>query len=56
MRSHSFIILTAMLTRKQKQLITFECITIYETTYKLPILKNSKFKKVQKKLENAKLY
>ncbi|MFL9454166.1 hypothetical protein AB0758_24110 [Tolypothrix bouteillei VB521301_2] len=44
-----------MLTRKQKQLITFESITIYEKTYKLPILKSPKLKKVQKKIRECQI-
>jgi hypothetical protein len=42
-----------MLVRKQKQLITYESITIYENSYKFPILKNSKLKKVQKKIKKC---
>ncbi|ABA21246.1 GUN4-like protein [Trichormus variabilis ATCC 29413] len=39
-----------MLARKHKQLITYESITIYEKTYRFPIFKNPKLKKVQKKI------
>lgn len=41
-----------MLARKQ-QLITYETITIYEKNYKFPVLKNPKFKKIQKKIKNC---
>jgi hypothetical protein len=44
-----------MLIRKQKQLISYESITIYEKTYQLPILKNSKLKKVQKKIRECQI-
>ncbi|MFN6540136.1 MAG: GUN4 domain-containing protein [Nostoc sp. EkiNYC01] len=40
-----------MLTKQQKQLITYKKITIYERTYKLPVLKNTKLKAVQKKIK-----
>lgn len=42
-----------MLTRKQKQLVTYESITIYETHYKFPTLKNPKLKKVQRKIRKC---
>ncbi|WP_448265445.1 GUN4 domain-containing protein [Nostoc sp. DSM 114159] len=37
-----------MFTKQQRQLITYETISIYERTYQLPILKNSGVKTVQK--------
>ena len=39
-----------MLTRKQKQLVTYKSITIYEKHYKFPTLKNPKLKKIQRKI------
>lgn len=42
-----------MLTIKQKQLVTYESITIYETHYKFPTLKNPKLKKVQRKIRKC---
>lgn len=39
-----------MLTKQQKQLITYEAISIYERTYQLPVLKNNGVKTVQKKI------
>lgn len=42
-----------MLTRKQKQLVTYKSITIYETHYKFPTLKNPKLKKVQSKIRKC---
>ncbi len=39
-----------MLTKQQRQLITYKTIKIYEQVYQLPILKNRKFKTVQKKI------
>ncbi|MEH2230356.1 MAG: GUN4 domain-containing protein [Nostoc sp.] len=42
-----------MLTRKQKQLVTYKSITIYETRYKFPTLKNPKLKKVQSKIRKC---
>ncbi|MBD2496632.1 GUN4 domain-containing protein [Nostoc sp. FACHB-280] len=42
-----------MLAKKQKKLITYESITIYEKKYKFPILKNPKLKKVQKKIKKC---
>ncbi|MBN3890756.1 MAG: GUN4 domain-containing protein [Nostoc sp. JL31] len=42
-----------MLIRNQKQLVTYESITIYETHYKFPTLKNPKIKKVQRKIRKC---
>ncbi|MEH1805775.1 GUN4 domain-containing protein [Nostoc sp.] len=42
-----------MLIRNQKQLVTYESITIYETHYKFPTLKNPKLKKVQRKIKKC---
>ncbi|MBN3911063.1 MAG: GUN4 domain-containing protein [Nostoc sp. NMS1] len=42
-----------MLTKKQKQLVTYESITIYEKNYKFPTLKNPKLKKVQRKIRKC---
>ncbi|MEH2088962.1 GUN4 domain-containing protein [Nostoc sp.] len=42
-----------MLTRKQKQLVTYKSITIYEKPYKFPTLKNPKIKKVQRKIRKC---
>ncbi|MEH2190246.1 MAG: GUN4 domain-containing protein [Nostoc sp.] len=39
-----------MLTKQQRQLITYEAISIYERTYQLPVLKNNATKKVQQKI------
>ncbi|MEH2104780.1 GUN4 domain-containing protein [Nostoc sp.] len=39
-----------MLTKQQRQLITYETISIYERTYQLPVLKNNGVKTVQKKI------
>ncbi|MCC5634810.1 GUN4 domain-containing protein [Nostoc sp. CHAB 5844] len=44
-----------MVVRQQKQLITYESITIYEKQYKFPILKNPKLKKVQKKIRKCQI-
>lgn len=44
-----------MLARKQKQLITYQSITIYEKKYKFPILKNPKLKKVQETISKCKI-
>ncbi|GAA6617376.1 GUN4 domain-containing protein [Scytonema sp. NUACC26] len=44
-----------MLTRKQNKPITFESITIYEKTYQLPILKNTKLKKIPKKIRECQI-
>ncbi|WP_335077362.1 GUN4 domain-containing protein [Nostoc sp.] len=48
-----YILKQVMLTRKQKQLVTYESITIYETHYKFPTLKNPKLKKVQRKIRKC---
>ncbi|MBW4592866.1 MAG: GUN4 domain-containing protein [Brasilonema angustatum HA4187-MV1] len=40
-----------MLTKQQRQLVTYKKITIYEKVYKLPVLKNSSLKYVQKKIK-----
>lgn len=40
-----------MLTIQQRQLVTYKKITIYERTYKLPVIKNNKLKAVQKKIK-----
>ncbi|BCL33975.1 GUN4 domain-containing protein [Nostoc sp. MS1] len=42
-----------MLAKRQKQLITYESITIYQKNYKFPILKNAELKKVKKKINNC---
>ncbi|MCC5659240.1 GUN4 domain-containing protein [Nostoc sp. XA010] len=42
-----------MLTIKQKQLVTYKSITIYEKPYKFPTLKNPKLKKVQRKIRKC---
>ncbi|WP_366838414.1 GUN4 domain-containing protein [Nostoc sp. LPT] len=42
-----------MLTKKQRQIITYESISIYEITYKLPIINNLKLKKVKKKIQEC---
>ncbi|QMS88306.1 GUN4 domain-containing protein [Nostoc edaphicum CCNP1411] len=39
-----------MLTKQQRQLITYEAISIYERSYQLPVLKNNGVKTVQKKI------
>lgn len=39
-----------MLTRKQKQLVTYKSITIYAKPYKFPTLKNPQLKKIQRKI------
>ncbi len=39
-----------MLTKQQRQLITYKTISIYERTYQLPVLKNNAVKIVQKKI------
>ncbi|MBN3898592.1 MAG: GUN4 domain-containing protein [Nostoc sp. NOS(2021)] len=41
-----------MLTKQQRQLITYEAISIYERTYQLPVLKNNAVKKVQQKIRD----
>ncbi|BAZ09543.1 GUN4 domain-containing protein [Calothrix sp. NIES-4071] len=40
-----------MLTIQQRQLVTYKKITIYERTYKLPVLKNARLKAIQKKIK-----
>ncbi|MEA5622179.1 GUN4 domain-containing protein [Nostoc sp. UHCC 0251] len=42
-----------MLFRKQKQLVTYKSIKIYEIHYKFPTLKNPKLKKVQRKIRKC---
>ncbi|MGF1939002.1 MAG: GUN4 domain-containing protein [Nostoc sp. ChiQUE02] len=42
-----------LLSIKQKQLVTYESITIYEKHYKFPTLKNPKLKKVQRKIRKC---
>ncbi len=42
-----------MLTKKQRQLINYKSITIYEISYQLPVINNSKLKKVQKKIKEC---
>ncbi|WP_322728710.1 GUN4 domain-containing protein [Nostoc sp. ChiQUE01b] len=44
-----------MLTNKQRQLINYKSITIYEINYQLPIVNNSKLKKVQKKIKECQI-
>jgi hypothetical protein len=44
-----------MLTKKQRQLISYESISIYETNYKLPIINNSKLKKIQKQIQSCQI-
>ncbi|WP_392534062.1 GUN4 domain-containing protein [Nostoc sp. C117] len=39
-----------MLTKQQRQLITYETISIYERTYQLPVLKNNSVKTLQIKI------
>lgn len=39
-----------MITKQQRQLINYKAITIYQLTYQLPVLKDSKFKKLQKQI------
>ncbi len=39
-----------MLTKHQRQLITYETISIYEQNYQLPVLKNKRITEVQKKI------
>ncbi|MEH2058010.1 MAG: GUN4 domain-containing protein [Nostoc sp.] len=41
-----------MLTKQQRQLITYETISIYQRTYQLPVLKNQAVKTVQKKIRD----
>ncbi|MBH8562631.1 GUN4 domain-containing protein [Nostoc sp. CENA67] len=45
-----------MLTIKQRRLISYESITIYEKTYRLPIIKNTKLKKIQKKIRDCQIF
>jgi hypothetical protein len=40
-----------MLTIQQRQLVTYKKITIYERTYKLPVIKNTRLKAVQQKIK-----
>ncbi|MEH2374396.1 GUN4 domain-containing protein [Nostoc sp.] len=42
-----------MLTKKQRQLINYKSITIYEKSYQLPVINNSKLKKAQKKIKEC---
>lgn len=42
-----------ILTKKQRQLINYQSITIYEISYQLPVINNSKLKKVQKKIKEC---
>lgn len=42
-----------MLTKKQRQLINYKSIKIYERSYQLPVINNSKLKKVQKKIKEC---
>ncbi|MEH2279387.1 MAG: GUN4 domain-containing protein [Nostoc sp.] len=44
-----------MLTKNQRQLINYKFITIYEISYQLPIVNNSKLKKVQKRITKSQL-
>ncbi|MEH2114165.1 GUN4 domain-containing protein [Nostoc sp.] len=39
-----------MLTKQQRQLITYEAISIYERTYQLPVLKSKSVKKIQQNI------
>ncbi|MEH1780957.1 MAG: GUN4 domain-containing protein [Nostoc sp.] len=39
-----------MLTKQQRQLITYEAISIYERTYQLPVLKSKAVKKIQQNI------
>lgn len=43
-----FVKIKVMLTKQQRQLITYKSISIYERTYQLPILKNHGIETVQK--------
>lgn len=45
-----FVKIKVMLTKQQRQLITYKSISIYERTYQLPILKNHGIETVQKKI------
>jgi hypothetical protein len=40
-----------MLTKQQRQLVTYKKITIYERIYKLPVLKNASLKAIQRKIK-----
>jgi predicted nucleic acid-binding Zn-ribbon protein len=40
-----------MLTKQQRRLITYKKISIYEKIYKLPIVKNIRLKKIQRKIK-----
>ncbi|MCP6760190.1 MAG: GUN4 domain-containing protein [Fischerella sp. CENA71] len=42
-----------MLTKQQRKLITYQSISIYEINYKLPIINNSKLKKIQNKIKEC---
>nr|WP_089093808.1 GUN4 domain-containing protein [Nodularia sp. NIES-3585] len=42
-----------MLTKKQRQLISYKAITIYEKSYQLPVLKSTKLKKIQNQIKNC---
>ena len=42
-----------MLTKKQRQLISYESITIYKKAYQLPVLKSTKLKKIQKQIKDC---
>ncbi len=42
-----------MLIKRQKQLISYEPITIYEKKYQLPIIKNLKLKRVQQRIRDS---
>nr|MDZ8168152.1 GUN4 domain-containing protein [Nostoc sp. CmiSLP01]MDZ8284544.1 GUN4 domain-containing protein [Nostoc sp. ChiSLP01] len=44
-----------MLTKKEKQLINYKSIKIYEISYQLPLIDNLKLKKVQKKIQECQL-
>lgn len=45
-----FVKIKVMLTKQQRQLITYKSISIYERTYQLPILKNHGIETVQKEI------
>ncbi|GAX34067.1 GUN4 domain-containing protein [Nodularia sp. NIES-3585] len=42
-----------ILTKKQRQLISYKAITIYEKSYQLPVLKSTKLKKIQNQIKNC---
>ncbi|MBP5974294.1 GUN4 domain-containing protein [Brasilonema sp. CT11] len=44
-----------MLTKQQRQLVTYKKITIYERIYKLPIIKSSRLKAIQKKIKERRI-